>query len=172
MPCAVLYFFFFKQKTAYEIGSFKGTHVPHVFDLTPALKPKGNQLRIIFDLPPRWLGQFGFTSQMHDWKPRFNYTWDWQPRLVQIGIWDAIHLIESDGQEIERFQAWGDAEPGAGTGILRARGKAPPASRIRITLRYSTYVIRKEELDAKTFNAVGVLWNGLPVDLWWPNLMG
>src|SRR5262249_29636125 len=136
------------------------------------LKPKDNKLRIIFDLPPRWLGQFGFTSQIHDWKPRFNYTWDWQPRLVQIGVWDNIRLIESDGREIERFQAWGDADPVAGTGILHARGKAPAGYRVRFTLRYSTYVVRKEEVAAADFNAKGLHWTKVPVDLWWPNLAG
>src|SRR5262249_35300395 len=39
-----------------EIGSFKGSHTPHEFDLTPHLGPKDNKFRIIFDLPPRWLG--------------------------------------------------------------------------------------------------------------------
>ena len=43
-----------------EIGAFRGTHVPHHFDLTPHLAPTANVLRIVFDLPPRWLGQFGF----------------------------------------------------------------------------------------------------------------
>ena len=32
--------------------------------------------------------RFGYTSRMKDWKPRFNYTWDWITRLVQVGIWD------------------------------------------------------------------------------------
>ena len=155
-----------------EIGSFKGSHVPHEFDLTAGLKPKDNKLRIIFDLPPRWLGQFGFTSQIHDWKPRFNYTWDWQPRLVQIGIWDFIQIIESDGQAIEQFQSWGDADPESGIGLLYVRGKVPPASRVRITLRYSTYIIRQEEVDAAIFNANGLTWTKLAVDLWWPNLAG
>ena len=46
-----------------EAGTFKGTHVPHVFDLTPHLAPSANTLEIVFDLPPRWLGQFGCSSR-------------------------------------------------------------------------------------------------------------
>jgi beta-mannosidase len=98
------------------VGDFRGTHVPHVFDLTPHLAEtgkytvcKGNVLRIVFDPPPRWLGQCGYTSRMTEWKVRFNYTWDWQPRLVQIGIWDAITLEVSDGQEIVEFRCVADA---------------------------------------------------------------
>jgi beta-galactosidase/beta-glucuronidase len=39
-----------------EVGAFRGTHVPHEFDLTPCLNAAGNELEIIFDLAPRWLG--------------------------------------------------------------------------------------------------------------------
>ncbi len=156
-----------------EIGSFRGTNTPHVFDLTPSLRAKNNHLRIIFDLPPRWLGQFGFTSHVREWKTRFNYTWDWQPRLVQIGIWSSIHLIESDDREIDTFQCWGDAETGAGTGILNVRGRAGSSDgHVRITLRYGSYVVRREEIPAARFNSKGVRWDGLAVDLWWPNLTG
>jgi beta-mannosidase len=156
-----------------EVGSFKGTHVPHVFDLTPAYRPKNNQLRIIFDLPPRWLGQFGFTSAVHEWKARFNYTWDWQPRLVQIGIWDAVRLVETDGHEIDSFQCWGDADPAAETGILHIRGKTGlPDGRVRVTLRYASHTIKTEEIPVARLDGMGVTWDSLPVDFWYPNMTG
>ena len=87
-----------------EAGAFKGTHLPHTFDITSYLIESDNVLEIIFDLPPRWLGQFGRTSQMTEWKTRFNYTWDWVPRLVQTGIWDSICLAVVDGCEISDFR--------------------------------------------------------------------
>ena len=93
-----------------EVGEFCGTHIPHSFDLAPHLAKSGNRLRIVFDLPPRWLGQFGFTSQVREWKTRFNYTWDWQPRLVQVGIWDNLTLEVSDGAEIAELCCSADAD--------------------------------------------------------------
>jgi beta-mannosidase len=39
-----------------QVAPFIGAHVPHVFDLTPHLQPADNVLQIIFELPPRWLG--------------------------------------------------------------------------------------------------------------------
>jgi beta-mannosidase len=120
-----------------EIGEFRGTHVPHVFDLTPHLGETGSRLRIVFDLPPRWLGQFGFTSEVREWKARFNYTWDWQPRLVQIGIWDEIRLEITDGHEIGSLVASTEVDPASSVGSLNVSGRveAPGDWRMRITFR-------------------------------------
>ncbi|MBI2841878.1 MAG: hypothetical protein HYX78_00605 [Armatimonadetes bacterium] len=65
-----------------SVGSVIGSYVPHEFDITPYLCERHNVLRIVFELSPRWLGQYGYTSRITDWKPRFNYTWDWTARLV------------------------------------------------------------------------------------------
>lgn len=87
-----------------EVGEFKGTFIPHEFNFTPHLASGGEvRLQVIFDIPPRWLGQFGYTSKMTSWKPRFNYTWDWTSRLVQIGIWDRIYLTVADTDSIVDF---------------------------------------------------------------------
>ena len=98
--------------------------MPHVFDLTPHLSADGNELEIIFDLPPRWLGQFGYTSQMTEWKTRFNYTWDWSPRLVQIGHLGRDLAGGGDGQRDSRtLRCLTDADPAAGDGHAGARGR-------------------------------------------------
>lgn len=89
-----------------KVGKFANSFIPHYFELNKALKEKGNRIQIIFDCPPSWMGQFGYTSQMTQRKPRFNYTWDWIPRLVQIGIWDGISLESSDGREIKDARWW------------------------------------------------------------------
>jgi beta-mannosidase len=167
-----------------HVGDFRGTHIPHVFDLTPHLAAQGNVLRIVFDPPPRWLGQFGYTSRMREWKVRFNYTWDWQPRLVQIGIWDAIMLEVGDGQEIAEFRCVADADLGAapsgqeggssGAGVLKAWGKVVAGSDavVQITLAQGEAVVREERVSVGEFNAQGITWRDLPVALWWPNLVG
>ncbi|MEN6307009.1 MAG: glycoside hydrolase family 2 TIM barrel-domain containing protein [Anaerohalosphaeraceae bacterium] len=74
------------------VYKFNNSYVCHTIDITDALKPSGNVLKIIFCDQPRWLGQMNYTSQITQWKPRFNYRWDWTARLVQIGIWDGIDL--------------------------------------------------------------------------------
>jgi beta-mannosidase len=154
-----------------EIGAFCGTHVPHVFDLTPHFKESENRLRIVFDLPPRWLGQFGFTSKVREWKTRFNYTWDWQPRFVQIGIWDAIALETTDGAEIAELRCIADADAASGSGILSVRGRVegPDVGIVSVTLGSVDRILRSETLSAAAFTAAGISWRDLPVALWYPN---
>ena len=158
----------------HQVGSFCGTHIPHTFELTPYLAEQHNVLRIAFDLAPRWLGQFGYTSRMQEWKTRFNYTWDWQPRLVQIGIWDAIEIIATDGLEITTLSCTTGADFASGKGSLAAHGTlvAPGGASIKARLEQAGKTIHEEELSAAAFAGNGIHWDSLPVELWWPNLEG
>ena len=156
-----------------EAGTFKGTHIPHVFDLTGFLNKTGNILEIIFDLPPRWLGQFGYTSQMREWKTRFNYTWDWVARIVQVGIWDAIRLVVGDGREIRRVHPKADAVPGRWMGRLELRGEIAGGEDLSVEVRLhrAGALVRSARYLPSEF-AEGIVWDDLPVELWWPNLEG
>ena len=149
------------------VSEFIGTHVPHVFDITSFLIESGNRLAIVFECPPRWLGQFGYTSKMTEWKPRFNYAWDWTVRLVQIGIWGAIHIEAVDGAQIESFRCVPDAQGSNGT--LGAWGKTAGGDSVRLALSRNGQVIREQTLPAGAFD---VMWTGLGVDLWNPNMHG
>ncbi|MBI2297386.1 MAG: hypothetical protein HYU66_00290 [Armatimonadetes bacterium] len=120
----------------HEVGGFVGTHRPHAFDLTEHLAESGNRLRIAFDLPPRWLGQFGWTSRVKEWKARFNYTWDWIPRLVQVGIWDAIALEVSDGRELGALSVRTGVD--AGGGWLAIRGEVAAGEGDRVAIRMTS----------------------------------
>jgi len=155
-----------------EVGAFKGTHVSHTFDLTAHLKPADNELEIVFDLPPRWLGQFGYTSQMTEWKTRFNYTWDWCPRLLQVGIWDSIALVAVKESEIRSFHCETDVDLAHGTGMLECSGEVEGDNcRLRVKLERNKTLLRQGEFTPAEF-AQGIVWSDLPVELWWPNLEG
>jgi beta-mannosidase len=156
-----------------EIGRFENAHLPYTFDLGSALLPTGNRLWLVFDTPPRWLGQIGYTSQMTDWKPRYYYTWDWTARLVQVGIWDTLSLEVASGGEIADLQvsAWLDR---TGTGSLRMRAdlKISADLRLQANLEGPGGRVRTAELPAQAFQISGLDWEGLPVEAWWPNGMG
>ncbi len=150
-----------------EIGRFTGTHKPHAFDLTPHLKERDNVLEIVFDLPPRWLGHMGCTSQMTEWKTRFNYTWDWCPRLVQTGIWDAVTLVAVPDGEIANLRCSTDVE--ADAGVLELSGAIAGAGcRLRVTLADGDAILRAADFTPDEFTQ-GISWTGLPVARWWPN---
>lgn len=63
----------------------RNTHLPVKFDLGEATTLAGASIAIVFLSPPDELGQIGRTSVIRAWKPRFNYGWDWTPRIVQVG---------------------------------------------------------------------------------------
>lgn len=73
------------------LGYFSGSMHKHVLQLGH-LSAGTHHIGFVFDFPPRWLGQYGYTSQMQVGKVRFNYTWDWVIRLVQCGIGDSLIL--------------------------------------------------------------------------------
>ena len=157
-----------------EVGAFCGGFIPHAFDLTTHLRSAGNRLQIIFDLPPRWLGQIGYTSQMTEWKARFNYSWDWTVRLVQIGIWDDLLLEVSDEVEFGQVKVAAEVADPYETGILRVSGCAsgPQDMQVQGSLSGPEGFCRMESLPLEAFNQSGFTWEGLPVQLWWPNGQG
>jgi beta-mannosidase len=155
-----------------EAGAFKGTFHPHTFDLTGLVSPAGARLQIIFDTPPRWLGQFGYTSRFTDWRPRYNYTWDWTARLVQIGIWDEISLEVIDSPVFDPLRADTSLEDD-GSGEVRVWGRVSPpgAAQVNITLS-GPGVDQAWALSAVEFNHHGWSSRGLAVHIWQPNGQG
>ncbi len=146
------------------IGEFVGTQIPHVFDITPFIKDSGNRLAIVFECAPRWLGQFGLTSKMTEWKPRFNYSWDWVCRLVQIGIWGGIAIEVVDDAEIESFRCVADGDS------LRVWGAAIGGHSVKIVLSKGGRLLCEEIVSpAGEFD---VKWDELDVEPWNPNMGG
>ena len=156
---------------AAPVLDFKGSFVPYEVDLKPHLKPSGNVLQIWFQQSPRWLGQFGYTSRIKEWKPRFNYTWDWIVRLVQIGIWDSIILEVVRGGEIGKVKCFADAALESGTGSLRLTAATTGGKFVQAVLKDGSRVVREETLDAGNGKSE-ISWDKLAVDLWWPNGLG
>lgn len=156
------------------VSEFCGSQAPYTFDLTPHLQETDNVLRIIFTCPPRWLGQFGYTSKMKEWKPRFNYTWDWTPRLVQIGIWDSLFVEATDGREISDFRCATSINQATSLGLLQTSGRVPEDDSLRVLTNLSLHgaLIAQDEIPTSEFNTAGVHWKSLMVEPWWPNMQG
>jgi beta-mannosidase len=155
-----------------EAGAFSGSFIPHIFDLTGKLPAQGALLQIVFDTPPRWLGQFGFTSRFTDWRPRYNYTWDWTARLVQVGVWDEILLEVIEGAEIDDVRVETQFEKN-GNGRLRAWGRLRAQQGYRLNYRLSGHGLEQTGfLTAAEFNLFGLTLADLPVSPWQPNGLG
>ena len=150
---------------------FKGSFTPYEVDLKPYLKPQGNLLQIWFQPPPRWMGEFGYTSKIKEWKPRFNYYWDWTSRLVQIGIWDNITLEAVDGGEILSTRCVPEVNLESGHGRVRLSTQTTGGKYLRVRLMDGSRVLQDQTLHAKK-EKTDLSWDELPVELWWPNGMG
>jgi len=77
-----------------EKARFEGALVPHRIDLGTALSDgKAHLLSLVFEEPPREQAQYGYTSLSRHFKPRYNYSWDWCPRIVPTGAWEPAALL-------------------------------------------------------------------------------
>ena len=159
-----------------ELYEFEGAWIPHVVDLGPQRRESGNFLQIIFEIPPRWLGTPGWSTRITEWKARFNYTWDWIERNVQIGIWDSVTLEVFDEAEIKTLDVMTDVDLDSGHGCLTVTGDlfAGPGYTLQMAVvsesaRGAAVTLRDETIPADVFLAQGLTWDNLDVDLWWPN---
>jgi beta-mannosidase len=122
-----------------EIAEFDNAHLSLRVEVGQRLREPGEHLlQVVFAEPPRWLGQFGYSSQMEDWKPRFNYGWDWTSRLVQIGVWDRVELELYE--ERIRSVRWWAADDGQFEAVVEATGGASVQVELQRLGRFSAEV--------------------------------
>jgi beta-mannosidase len=161
-----------------EAGKFNNTFIPYKFDITPFLKDKNNTLAIVFECPPRYLGQIGYTSKIKDWKPRFYYGWDWIPRIVQIGIWDNIFLEVHDKESarIENLKVITGADRNRDFGNLVISAKMTSSAfkgKVRIQLLAKDFAVPIiDDIFPAGQLREGKTWNNLKIKRWWPNGSG
>ena len=156
-----------------QVAKFDNAFVPYSIDLTGHVQPSGNELHLIFLNAPRWLGPSGYTSQFKDWKPRFNYTWDWIPRLVQIGPWEPVTLEVSQAASLDAFRCrtgW-DLAKKTGEAWFAGTIHGAAGSRARLSLFDGGMLLKSGDVSAAAL-AGGITWNGLKVEPWWPNGSG
>ncbi|MBC7368241.1 MAG: hypothetical protein H7343_15750 [Undibacterium sp.] len=159
------------------VGAFSDGNLPHRFDLGEHLDAaRDHILEIVFQAEnlPRWLGQVGHTPQIRAQKTRFNYTWDWCPRLVQIGIWDRVRLEIVHGPRIEHFTCYATIASGADTGTIHFRGGivGKESTNLRLRLKAEKTVVAEKSISGDALGPTFQIWSGFPVERWWPNRSG
>ncbi|SDX38406.1 glycoside hydrolase family 2 TIM barrel-domain containing protein [Paenibacillus sp. CF384] len=78
-----------------EITAFEGMFLPVTVDVATKLRVgSGNEniLQLVFLPSPEVDGQIGYSNEISKVKSRFNYGWDWCPRIVPVGIWKDVSL--------------------------------------------------------------------------------
>ena len=160
-----------------QAGKFNNTFIPYTFDLTTFLKDKNNTLAIVFECPPAYLGQIGYTSKIKDWKPRFYYGWDWIPRIVQVGIWDDIVLDvqNKDYSHIDNLNVVTKADKTKDLGQLEISAEMTVKAnqgQVRIQLMKDTGEPLIDETLSVAQLREGKTWGNLKIKRWWPNGSG
>lgn len=159
-----------------EVGSWRGALVPQRMDLTAVLSDGGEHwLSIVFDLPPPEQGQIGFTSQSRFFKPRYNYSWDWCPRFVPIGVVGGLRLRSDLDAEVRlgtvRCQLNDDLKTGGGVVTIECGPQLPDMTRAIVTLLDGERPLaRTAGFLTPGLNRIPLL--GAKVEPWFPNLHG
>lgn len=160
-----------------EAGRFENAFVPYSFLISPYLKESNNNIVFVFECPPKNLAQIGWTSRITDWKPRFNYGWDWMVRIVQIGIWDdiLIETVKDDQMGFDGLKVFASADRAKDTGSLSVSAKFnnfAGSGQVNITLSdESGKKLINENLSVRQIEEKKD-WNNLKIKRWWPNGLG
>ena len=162
-----------------EVGQFASAFVPHLFELADAIadylkknpRAKFVPLVIAFTDIPRNLGQVNFTSRIRDEKPRFNYVWDWMPRLVQIGIWDGIRLEVCDCPEISSLRMFTEFNAQTRRGTVRIFAKASDVKGARWRVSLFDKGCKLANIEAPT-SSKQLKLPVADIQQWWPAHMG
>jgi len=153
-----------------EWGAFDNTHVAHEF--RGELSAGRHLLRLVFDCPPRWLGQIGRTSRMPVNKPRFYYTWDWVPRLVQVGVTDPPYLLRAEEARWVPRDLTVHADAQRRTGSFYLRGELSGAAEAVVTLALPGAAEKREWRSSTAELARGRTFDAGVVELWQPRGLG
>ena len=156
-----------------EVARFSGALTPHRIDLTQALSDgASHRLSIVFEEPPREQGQIGFTARSRFFKPRYNYSWDWCPRLVPMGISGPFSLVVGPSLDYElsdiSVQLHEDNQTGSVRATVRPANHAPGRALIAINDGDRELARVTAPLDGPQTLPL----DDLSVEPWWPNRAG
>ena len=158
-----------------ECYRFQNAFLTHLVDVGDYLIQGDNHLVVVFECPPRWLGQFGYTPEFREWKARYNYSWDWTARLVQIGISGGVFLECIGDGEIIDINPRPRVDTESMTGVVTINGTASAKNFASVSFSLKTQAgkeIASTSSDLSNFEQNGVVLHNIPIELWWPNGMG
>lgn len=138
-----------------KIGRHSNSFYPCRVDVTGKLRPGRNILTVhldagIFDACDKPFEGYNVSwdAKLHKrhWlrKPQSQFSWDWSPRLINVGITGSVRLQwTNDPVRIDQFVALADLSPDLKTGTVRARlfveGLLPTAQSGELTVEIHCY---------------------------------
>ncbi len=157
-----------------KVLEFNEMMIPYRADITDAVYlDKENQLKIVFLQPPEVDGQVGYTSKTSILKSRFNYGWDWCPRLVNIGIYRDVWLEAVNTAYINDFypKTSLDENGGAINCELNFNANKDSNLKLKLVLSKNGKVLGETETAFSAVlgeNTANICLNNLNVEKWFP----
>lgn len=102
-----------------EIGRHENAFVPCRLDVTGKLRPGKNLLAVriesgLYSVADKqgqgyvtWLADY-LTKRSWLRKPQYSFSWDWSPRLINVGIWRPVRLEWSDSARIDAVTVYSE----------------------------------------------------------------
>ena len=162
-----------------QLGEHASMYTPAAFEVTELLKfDEDNLLCVVIAAAPQEQPQVGRTSRVRTHKARMNYWWDFCPRLVHQGIWQAVSLQASGPARLEdvwvRPQLAEDLQRAVVQVECRVSNPDQASGSLRVTLRQDGQAACAEahcDLRAGETNLRLEIALEQP-QLWWPNGYG
>lgn len=164
-------------------------------DAKAALKPGRNELIVAIASPIRTLqpmvlatpnplpGEYdsafgdepkGKQTSPYIRKPKYQYSWDWAPRLVAIGLWRPVRLEVWDEARIDGFRVDQEAiNDNEARLVARWRITADGAANVTVRARVTGPDGRKVDVSRAASLIAGENWVSAPIAIekpqrWWP----
>lgn len=164
-----------------KIADFEGMFIPVKLDITDRIRTSDkNRLLVVFHTAPDVDGQFGYSSQIRKLKSRFNYAWDWCPRIVPVGIWKDVYLQTYSEVKINDFYPNATVEDNFIDGNVLFRTEVTVQRRGSYTVSYKVMTDQGEQKALAVHTKELECGNSCiehelavaDIQLWWPNGYG
>lgn len=154
-----------------NILSQEGMFTPVILDLTDRLMTN-NELRIkILPIPKKHPEPADRSQASASVKPAVSYGWDWHPRLVPSGIWDATWLEILPASHLQDVSVEYSLSDDLDKAFIRVEASGRDLNGNKIA--WNLYDSRGQKVDMGYLNSyhdMAVLYTELPTpELWWPH---
>ena len=139
-----------------------GMHTPFEIDLTADAAKGGTLEVVIFPAPPGEAQPLTEHRPRTDCKPPVAYGWDFQPRLIPLGIWDETKLEVRPAAYLRRAELFYTLAPDFSAAELRLEAEIAGHGRVRWQLAEAsgTVVVHADNSVTARLDRP---------NLWWPN---
>lgn len=157
------------------LSEFHEMFLPLYLDISAEVCRDGeNRLDVLFRRGPEADGSFGYTSRTRVFRSRFNFSWDWAPRMVAVGMFEPVYI---KGFQYGRIL---DFYPKASDGEISAEVSFDALISGGYTFSYLVKdqkgrTVREEAFEETLHGGKQTVSHALSVEnpeIWYPNNMG